>query len=263
MKTAIVGLAAAFIVAAHAGSVLAVGTVSLNNVAWRTGTGGEFRASPAGGNNILGQSAGVTGLYSDTRPGRSVSGFMTFCLEQGETFGWGTNYRFTVDDFAVSGANSNQVSTFYNNGYTPAGNVMADALNATTKWLYYSFRLGTLSGYNYDGTNAQRQASGVQLQRAIWSIEDNVVLGGGDTVASGWVSQALAAQSLAFRPWESSVRVLNIFTVSGNSVAHAQSQLTMTVQAVPLPPAAYAGLGTLGLAGVGAFIRRRRISASV
>lgn len=32
--------------------------------------------------------------------------------------------------------------------------------------------------------------------------------------------------------------------------------------AVPLPPAAYAGLGTLGLAGFGAFIRRRRLSAN-
>lgn len=265
MKSTMIAVVA---VAASAGIALATpGTVQVRyDVAFRTGNGGEFRAIAQAGSptNTFGQSPGVTGLHSENNvpAGQSGNGFFTFCLERNEFLvSSDTNYRYTVDDYAVTGANGGNVGNNFNydTGYGVQNNTPRDYLSNNTKWLYYAFRNGLLSDYRYTGTNAQRAADGAELQAAIWSLEDTSAAPTGK--GAGWLALAASANLLSNRPWIDQVRVLNIFTTTGSGVnerfsAYSQSQLTLQVSVVPLPAAALSGMaGMMGLA----FIRRRTV----
>jgi len=47
-----------------------------------------------------------------------------------------------------------------------------DPLSLGAAYLYHEFQKGTLSGYRYNGTDAQRNADADLLQQTIWYLED-------------------------------------------------------------------------------------------
>ena len=88
------------------------------------------------------------------------TGFETFCMEYGEHFTPGGTYDYTIGNAAIGGD-------------LPAG---FDTVSKGTAWLYAQFASGSLAGYNYGGTAAQRKLSALQLQLAFWYLEDETTL---------------------------------------------------------------------------------------
>lgn len=115
--------------------------------------GGEFTYNPlTGWLNLSGYDASKTANIG-------VSGtFQTFCIE-------GAEYLYGYDNIYDA-----QISTkAMNGGVTPAG--VGDPISVGTGWLYSQFARGVLAGYNYSGTEAQREYSADLLQKAIWWLE--------------------------------------------------------------------------------------------
>jgi hypothetical protein len=144
--------------------------------------------------------------------------FNTFCMEHYEGFSAGETY--------VTAINTQTVGAI--------GNV---ALSAKVAYLYTNYRLGTLAGFDNSPSDNGK------LQEAIWALQGNIAAPAPATNefydlahTSNWTDIG-------------AVRVLNIF---GSDGSMRQDQLTM----VPLPPAAWAGLATMGVAAV---VRRRSI----
>ena len=95
--------------------------------------------------------------------------FETFCIEHGETFGYGNNYIYSITNQAYKG------------GVDPPG----DPLSEQSAWLYVQFRKNTLSNYNSEIGDAR------SLQLAFWKLE-----GEGDTAdaqALLWIGEANTA----------------------------------------------------------------------
>jgi hypothetical protein len=82
--------------------------------------------------------------------------FRSFCLEGNEYLDLGQNYYYTVSDSAKAGG---------------IGGGSPDPISLGTAWLYSQFRAGTLAGYDYT-PGPGRQASALNLQLAIWFLED-------------------------------------------------------------------------------------------
>jgi len=231
MKTRMI-LAAAFVSLAGATAALADGVVMFQQGPWQNGSGGEFQAI---------QVAGDVGLLAGAASGfQPINTFQTFCIEIQENINYGVQYNAKLSTAARNGS------------YGSSGG--SDALDPRTAYLYTQFRLGTLAGYNYNGTNTQRKASADALQRAIWFIEEP---GAAQGLNNSFVALANAAN------WTDigNVRVLNlnVRNSDGSDGANAQDQLSLLI--VPTPTAA--GAGMLALAGLmgGAHIRRRRHTA--
>jgi hypothetical protein len=115
---------------------------------YQAGSGGEFTVLPIGWDPLP--------LYDGKAKNIGVTGtFQTFCVETGETInGYPATYNAVLNDNAVYG------------GVGPA-----DPLSKGAAWLYHQFQLGNLADYNYLGTEAQREASALALQAAIWKFE--------------------------------------------------------------------------------------------
>lgn len=202
---------------------------------WQSGGGGEFKITALSG------FAGLNGLPSDPLGGDS---FQSFCLERNRVLhlgpgssGHANEYGFVMGTAAVAG------------GY---GGGSPDPISAATAFLYTQFRMGTLSGYAFGGTNEERAASAESLQIAIWTLEDEY---GGSTIpapanaqAEQWVADALAA---AAGSWGQTLGLVRVLVLSQNGT-DSQDVLTM----IPLPPAVWGGLAALG--GIVAFRRGRR-----
>jgi hypothetical protein len=118
---------------------------------YQAGLGGEFTVLPGGWNPL--------GNYASVVKNIGVNGtFQTFCLETTETInGYPSIYEVVLSDAAIYGGD---------------GNPGSDPLSIATAYLYHEFQNGTLSIYNYTGTVAQRQASALELQKAIWYLEN-------------------------------------------------------------------------------------------
>ncbi len=215
------------------------------------GSGGAFTVTegPVTGNGTY------NGLYGGNRisgDGRSSSNsFLSFCLETTEYLNFGSTYY-------------TQISTSADNGGAGGGD--PDPLSNVTAKLYHEFRrLPSNSGsasvtwgtatdffggeFGTDITTADSEA----IQNAIWYSEGELTSISGDALdVYNW---AVANQSGLLR-----VRVLRqwgSWTASGGYSDPKQDLLTL----IPLPPSAYAGMGTLAaLLGFG-YIRRRNLAA--
>lgn len=209
-----------FIVAmASLTAAASAGVVKLETTAYSFNPGGEFKVTPISGD------AGLVGLPADL----SADTFETFCLEASEQYRPGNNYNFTINVGAVQGGQSGQTVPGF------------DPLDARTAYLYFNFRMGTLSGFDYSA--AGRAASAEALQKAIWYIE-------GETgVNNAFVALADAAVSGGQWVGIGNVRVLNL---SDSEFPNAQDQLTI-IRDIPTP-----GAGVLALVGLIAASRRRR-----
>lgn len=218
----------ALVLTAGAGTALADGVVRLNQGMYQAGSGGEFQMVRLSGD------VGVLGGPSYT--GNPVDSFPCFCVEILEHVSFGGVYNAHVNTMAIGGSY----------GAGPDG----DPLDPRTAYLYTMFRQGTLQGYAFNGTADERRASALMLQQAFWYIEE-------PGAPEGKYNEFVALANAAGWTDIGSVRILNLYVRNGDGSngGHAQDQLTM----VPLPTAALAGAGGLGLVLGASYVRRRRL----
>jgi hypothetical protein len=242
-------LAALLTVAAAACSLAAsdasAGTVRIYNPGTdyrqATSVGGEFRVDPQAG-----YSGEEDGLGIGVPVFGTIFGFESFCLERQETFFPGSLYESVVSDRAILGGNGGPF----------------DLLDGRSAWLYEQFRAGTLPGYDFT-PGPGRAASSADLQMAFWFIEQElgatsnafVTLANTQAVLAGYVT---ANPDGSFTTLSiGNVRVLQIWDVGfvGDPIGHVhQDMLTL----IPLPPAAWAGLASLGGVMILGYVRRRK-----
>lgn len=159
-----------------------------------------------------------------------VPGFTTFCLENDVYFTPGASYSAVISDEILRAQGGNK------------------SLYGGTKYLYWNFDQGTLSGWSNNSSYV------TALQNAIWALQRNYSGYGNDVIlnslAQGYYDLAVTnAQAGA----KLNVQVMNLFTSTGG---FAQSQLIAGMASVPEP-------GTLlllgsGLAGLALYRRRAR-----
>jgi len=104
-------------------------------------------------------------------------GFEVFCLEDNQFFKSGASYSYAISDAAIPGGVSGGI-----NGRDP--------VSLGSAWLYSQFAAGTLANYDYT-LGAGRQNSAGLLQKAIWSLEDEITT---ETVSNNIFLQAAATQ---------------------------------------------------------------------
>ncbi|MEI7657082.1 MAG: hypothetical protein WCK33_03345 [Phycisphaerae bacterium] len=227
---------ASLVIASAHGLAMADGQVSFTDAP----AGTKYDGS--GGGAFLGTR--VSGDIGDpNRLGLPVNQFYTFCVEKNQSISFGTTYFGQI----ATSSNSNSSSS------NTAGEVR---LSNITARLFREFMDGGNFGLVGSFANGYTTAAQTNaIQNAIWAAQGQITL------------STLTGDSLALYNWAKNnsnglkgVRVLRLWTVNNNGVysGAGQDQLTM----VPLPPAAYAGLGTLAcLLGAG-HIRRRKLAAA-
>ena len=218
-----------------------------NFINYYQGNGGEFTLYGTG--LLLSNAAYAT--TTKAQDGRSES-FQTFCVELSETI---------IDPMDVwvstawkTGANDPDwapgVDHFPQSHAWEGGNPgVGDDLDPATAYLYYHFATGNLLNYAYGG--AGRAASAGALQKAIWSIEGELLGGLG-----GWDGgfQLDAGQQLQAAAWIAAANWTDIGPVrvlqTTGSAPLKQDQLYL----IPAPGAVL--LGVIGL-GTIVWVRKR------
>lgn len=198
--------------------------------------------------NGPGGSGGEFGIAHAGTP--SVTEFVTFCVEKDEFVNFSSTYYVeSIEKFADrGGVNTNE----------------GDPVDATTAWLYYNFRMGTLFDYVYgditDTSNARKHAAN-RLQNAVWHLEEEQA-GTGSGLNDGAAYVAAAQQEL-FDYQSSSgytgnmqeainrVRIMNIRKGSATG-AKSQSQLYLLPE-----PASALTWAVLAIGFVGVTRRRK------
>ena len=137
---------------------------------------------------------GTTGGGEFTIVVDDINSFITFCLQR-------TEYITFTDAFNVDAISTYALSDPASLGGDSNGR---DYLSAHTAFLYTRFREGTLSGYNYSGTD--RWSSADLLQSAIWMFEEELPM----IQSNPFV--LLANSSIVLSEWEGlgNVRVMNL-----------------------------------------------------
>ena len=226
---------ASLVIAAANGLAMADGQVSFNDAA------GKYNGT-SGGAFVANRVSGDVGLLNGGQ-GLTSNQFHTFCIETSTTFNFGVNYWGQIATSSVRSGTSS----------APGGVV---GLSNITARLYREFRnngnfgnVGSFaSGYT---TAAQTNA----IQNAIWAAQGQIAV------------SSLTGDSLALYNWAKNnqdglkgVRVLRLWTTNTSGVYSGaiQDQLTM----IPLPPAAWAGLGTLGCLLGASHVRRRKLATA-
>lgn len=206
---------------------------------WRHGSfaGGAFRAVQVAG--YIGQGGG---------PGGSANSFLTFCLERGENISLPQVSYADIGNRALGGGPDG--------GNDPAP---GDPLSAVTAYLYWIFRTSQSMGSNGFASVVDSADETRSLQRAIW-FSENEFTGSetewqNDQRAQNYYNWAVANNDGDFH----GVAVLRVWSnfSGGMYSGNRQDQLTL----VPLPPAAWAGLGSLaGVMAIGYVRRRKQLS---
>jgi hypothetical protein len=167
-------------------------------------------------------------------PTSSSDIFRTFCLEKNEYFYWDQQLKIVgISDYATAG------------GINGGGSEDKDYLSDETRYLYYHFYMGDLSGYNYSNLD-ERVYSANALQEAIWMLEGEMT-----EDPTNYFIDYLKKSVVGTEGWTAgidSVKVLNLTNPDGSN---AQDQLTMVPE-----PGALLSLGIV-LLGLGGVTRRR------
>jgi hypothetical protein len=212
---------------ATAGTVTLIDGGSGGTPSFLNGTDGS------GGAFIIQNVAGYNGEYG----GNGVTGdrFATFCLETDEFITLpGGPYTSFISNAAVDGG---------------TGGPSPDPISEATSLLYYTFRTGGLIAGDTIDTSDEVSA----LQYAIWALEQETFSAVNGSIGTLSTLYAAWATSNAVTGNFYNVRVLNLSTGSTLN----QSMLTL----VPLPTAAWMGLGLLASAAGVSYARRRSIAA--
>ncbi len=194
------------------------------------GGGGEMLASTA--------SLHFTAISLGEVPDR----FETFCMERHEAVG-GATHRADRNDRTVA----DPTNPLYQGGLHGG---QQDPLSDGTAWLYSRFITGTLAGYRYGGTWAERAADAEAVQAAIWALEEDMAAPGAGT--NPFYDAALGAVSGGYAN-DGSVQVLNLYTLfnmGGNIVRDDYQDVVVMV-----PGPGVLMIGAVGAAGV---VGRRR-----
>jgi hypothetical protein len=162
------------------------------------------------------------------------SQFVTFCVERHEYISIGGTYYAVASTDAVEGGETGS----------------SDPLDPKTAWLFTQWSKGALNGYAYDGSVSQRQASAMNLQMAIWRLEDEAT----DAELTGWAQAQTWVTAANNSTWTDigNVRVLNLWT--GWREEGGFSGLAQDILVIPVPGAVLLGLLGFGLIG---WIKRR------
>ncbi|MCX5689385.1 MAG: hypothetical protein NTV94_06285 [Planctomycetota bacterium] len=258
MKTNIIVSVAAL--AAVAGMAMADGRVTITDAQPTTspyngtdGSGGAFTVTMAAAgspNNYNAYGNGIYGdnLYAGDGRGTGSTSFLSFCLEYQDHLNFGGTYY-------------TEISTSAYDDTAPTSTPNPDTLDARTAAIYREFRKitdGTASTAGLFGGalgSTLTQAGTTAIQQAIWFSEGEIgSISGAALAVYNW-GVANESQGVG------SVRVLRLWdnynAQTGVYSGSHQDLLTM----IPLPPSAYAGMGTLaGMLGLAA-ARRRKLAA--
>lgn len=201
-RAAVLGLCLAAAVSASANQVQ-VGYPGSSYGPYQSGSGGEFTINVINPNGWL----DLSGYAPTVTSGIGVAGtFQTFCLEGNENIGgYANTYNAVVNQNAVWG------------NVGPVG----DPLSVGTGWLYSQFAQGTLSGYAFGGTVAQRKASALNLQNTFWWLEgeSGIVYNAGNPFMLAVVTQfGTQAAAKVDGAWNYGVYALNLTTANGGRV---------------------------------------------
>ena len=168
----------------------------------------------------------VSGYIGELQTGFSY--FDTFCIEDDEFFTPGTTYYARIADASEGGG---------------SGGPSPDPISSAASLAYRNFR----EGIAINGT-VVTEAFESNLQNVIWALEEENPYSSLSAFEQGMYDWAVANANGS----QYGVRALQLWA-NPDFTGNVQDMLTI----VPLPPAAWAGLGSLGMvAGVGYFRRR-------
>lgn len=257
MRTGSTMALATLTVAALAGAALGDGRVTIRDGTGvyngSDGTGGAFqvwRATPGANGDYNGVYGGNL-LNGDGR-GTGSDSFLSFCLERQDNLSFNTTYFTEISTSAFDAApptnlpNPDPISGTTAHIYREFRKIANGGATAGTTGLFGGLFLGTLSGTE---TTA--------IQHAIWYSEQEMAWSDLSTLAQNVYNWAAANNDGSLR----GVRALRLWSNYNAQTGQYSGSHQDLLTCIPLPPAAYAGMGTFAGIFMLAALRRRKLAA--